>query len=395
MTAGSVQAAVGAGAGHDALAAVDEALAGVADGLPGAADLAVLFLGAAHASAAEPVSQRIRERLAPRHLLGVTASAVVAGDREIEDPAGVSVWAASLPGATVTSVRYPPPAGDQAAAAWPEPPGDTTALVLLGDPFTFPADAFLAWWDQARPGVPVSGGMASGAARPADVRLVLDGDVVTGGAVGVALGGVATRTLVSQGCRPVGGSYTVTRAERNLVQELGGEPPVERIRETFADADAPDQALMRSGLHVGTVIDEYRERHDRGDFLVRGVLGAEPGTGAIAVGDLVHVGQTLRFHVRDAASAEEDLRELLAGFAGPVGEPAPAAALLFTCNGRGQRLFGTPDHDARMVSDALGGAPLAGLHCAGELGPVGERSFLHGFTASVLVIDGGPAAHQM
>ena len=390
MTAGRVRAAVGPGAGPDALTAVDAALATVAEGLAGAPDIAVLFLGSGHASAAGPVAQRVRDRLHPRHLLGVTASAVVAGAHELEDPASLSVWAANVPGATVTPLRYPPAAAhDEPAAAWPEPPEDTTAVVLFADPFTFPADAFLAWWDQARPGVPVSGGMASGAVRPADVRLVLDGDVVTGGAVGLALGGVAVRTLVSQGCRPVGDSYTVTRAERNLVQELAGEAPVERIRATFSQADAADQELMRSGLHVGTVIDEYRERHNRGDFLVRGVLGAEPRTGAIAVGDVVRVGQTLRFHVRDAASAEEDLRELLAGFTGPAGE-APAAALLFTCNGRGQRLFGTADHDARMVSEALGGAPLAGLHCAGELGPVGERSFLHGFTASVLVIDDAP-----
>lgn len=378
-------AAASGSVGPDAVAAAETAAAEVAHVLGGRPDLAVVFLGAAHAADARRVAERIGARLAPRHLVGVTAGAVVAGAREIEDPRSVSIWAANLPGATVTPVRYPPPAaGGEAGQPWPEPPQDTTALILLADPFTFPADAFLAWWDQARPGVPVSGGLASGAARPEDVRLLVDDRAVDGGAVGVALSGVRARTLVSQGCRPVGESYTVTRADRNLIGELGGESPMDRIRATFAEADPADRELMRTGLHIGTVIDEYRETHGRGDFLVRGVLGAEADTGAIAVGDVVRVGQTVRFHVRDADSADEDLRELLDGFdaAGP-----PAAALLFTCNGRGERLFGSPDHDAALLTQALGGVPLAGMHCAGELGPIGSRSFLHGFTASVLVLD--------
>lgn len=384
MTGGRIQAAAGAGVGADALEAVEDAVATVASQLDGRPDLAVVFLGTAHAAAADRVAVRVGERLAPRHLIGVTAGAVVAGDREIEDPQGVSVWAARLPGAAVTPLRFPTPAGPgEPAPEWPEPPSDTTALLVLGDPFSFPADAFLTWWDRGHPGVPVSGGMASGATRPADVRLLFDGQVVRGGAVGVALAGVRARTLVSQGCRPVGDSYTVTAAERNLIVELGGEAPVERIRATFAEADSTDQQLMRGGLHLGMVIDEYRDAHGRGDFLVRGVLGAQAESGAIAVGDVVQVGQTVRFHVRDAASADEDLRAMLADFGGQ----GAATALLFTCNGRGERLFGAPDHDARLVSEALGAAPLAGLHCAGELGPVGERSFLHGFTASLLVLE--------
>lgn len=384
MTDGTLRAAAGAAVDTDAIAAVDVAAGEVADVLGGRPDLAVVFLGTAHAGDADRVAVRIGERLAPRHLVGVTAGAVVAGAREIEDHSGLSIWAATLPGATVTPVHYPPPGADDVGRPWPEPPADTAALVLLGDPFTFPADAFLAWWEHARPGVPVAGGLASGAARPGDVRLLLDGQVVEGGAVGVALAGVPVRTLVSQGCRPVGDSYTVTRADRNLIAELGGEAPVERIRATFTEAEPADRELMRTGLHIGTVIDEYRESHGRGDFLVRGVLGAEVDTGAIAVGDVVRVGQTVRFHVRDADSADEDLRELLDGFAA---RGAPGAALLFTCNGRGERLFGAPDHDARLLTQALGGVPLAGMHCAGELGRVGNRSFLHGFTASVLVLD--------
>lgn len=385
MTSSGIRAAVGTGAGADGVSAVDAALGPVADGLDERPDLVVVFLGADHAASADRVGVRVTERLAPRHLIGVTAGAVIGGQRELEDARSVSVWAAQLPGASLTPLRFPPPAdGSATASEWPEPPADTSALVLLCDPFTFPADAFLAWWEQVRPGVPVSGGLASGAGGPGQSRLLLDGEAVDGGAVAIALEGVRARTLVSQGCRPVGESYTVTRAERNLLQELGGEPPVDRIRETYAAAGPDDQALIQTGLHIGTAIDEYREAHSRGDFLVRGVLGAESGTGAIAVGDVVRVGQTVRFHVRDAASADEDLRELLADFRT---QGHPAAALLFTCNGRGARLFGSADHDSGLVSDSLGGVPLAGFFCAGELGPIGPRSFLHGFTASLLVLD--------
>jgi small ligand-binding sensory domain FIST len=306
----------------------------------------------------------------------------------VERPDAVAVWAARRPGSRLTPLRFGPPLDSPAAGGgWPELPAGT-ALLLFADPFSFPADAFLAWAAQARPGLPVSGGLASGSGRPGGNMLILDDEVHPEGAVGVAIAGdVAVRTLVSQGCRPVGPSWVVTRADRNLVQELAGAHPVDRIRETFAEAAPEDQGLMRQGLHIGLAIDEYRHEHGRGDFLVRGVLGAQPESGAVAVGDVVRVGQTVRFHVRDAASADEDLRTLLTGFAAGG---SPAAALLFTCNGRGARLFGRPHHDAELVQQVVGPVPAAGFFCAGELGPVGERSFLHGFTASVLAFDDPP-----
>ncbi|MDP8970327.1 MAG: FIST C-terminal domain-containing protein, partial [Actinomycetota bacterium] len=361
----------------------------VRDALRGRApDLAVVFLGASYTPAAADVRDRVVESLAPRHLVGVTSGAgVIAGTQEIEDLAALSVWAACLPGAELTPLRYEPPreSPDGLELGWEPPPQGAKGLLVLADPFTFPADGFLAWVDQARPGLPVSGGLASAGREPGHNRLLLDDAVVDSGAVAVAFGGdVRLRTLVSQGCRPIGSSYVVTRADRNLLQELAGEPPVERIRETFAEVDQAERRLMRAGLHIGTVIDEYREDFGRGDFLVRGVLGAEPDSGAIAVGDVVRVGQTVRFHVRDADSADEDLRELLSEFARTGSSDA---ALLFSCNGRGTRLFGSPHHDASLVREALGDLPLAGFFCAGEFGPVGPRSFLHGFTASMLAFE--------
>jgi small ligand-binding sensory domain FIST len=203
----------------------------------------------------------------------------------------------------------------------------------------------------------------------------------------VALGGqIALRHLVSQGCRPVGPPFVVTLGEGNVIGELAGAPAADRVREVFDAADRADQTLMRQGLHIGIVIDEYADEHERGDFLVRGVIGADAATGAVAVGDRVRVGQTVRFHVRDARSADGDLRALLDDLEELDGLSC-VGALLFTCNGRGSGLFGVRDHDAGLISAALGGAPLAGFCAAGELGPVGSRSFLHGFTASVLIVD--------
>jgi small ligand-binding sensory domain FIST len=189
-----------------------------------------------------------------------------------------------------------------------------------------------------------------------------------------------TRTVVSQGCRPIGEPFVVTRSERNALYELAGRPALERVRAMVDGASDAERVLMARGLHVGIVIDERRERFDRGDFLVRNVLGADKSSGAVVVGREVEFGSTVQFQVRDAHSADADLRSQLAG------HPA-AAALVFTCNGRGSHLFGEPDHDAALVHAAAGGGATAGMFCAGEIGPIGGRNFLHGYTASVLLFE--------
>jgi small ligand-binding sensory domain FIST len=222
------------------------------------------------------------------------------------------------------------------------------------------------------------GGMASGGIEPGDTRLFLDDRVVETGAVGARVPGIRIRALVSQGCRAIGNVYAVTRAEGNVIHELGGRPPLQRLQELVETLPPGDRELVGRGLNVGRVIDEYKAELERGDFLIRGVLGVDPQSGALAVGDKIEVGETIQFHVRDAATADEDLRTLLEREA----EPA-AGALLFTCNGRGSRLFSVPNHDASLVSEKLGGLPLAGFNCAGEIGPVGGKNFLHGFTASI------------
>ena len=354
--------------------AVGQVLEGLGDERP---DLVMLFTSPHHAGAFEDVASSVRGLLDPTVLLGGTAGAVIGGGREIEDSPALSLFAARLPATMLTPVRLEvvsTPDGPS-LVGWPDHPDGT--MLLLADPFTFPADAFLERVNEDLPKLQIIGGLASAAMQPGGNRLALDDQVTDAGAVGVVLsGGVEIRTVVSQGCRPVGKPYVVTRSDRNFILELGGKPALQRLQETATAADEEERELMRRGLQIGCVVDETRLEFSRGDFLVRGVVGADQLSGAIAVGDSVPVGRTVQFQVRDAGSADEDLRDLLTS-------AEADAALLFTCNGRGQRLFGEADHDAGVVDQLLGPLPLAGCFCAGELGPVGARNFLHGFTASL------------
>jgi small ligand-binding sensory domain FIST len=253
---------------------------------------------------------------------------------------------------------------------------------VLGEPFSFPADWLLERLNEDRPGVPVVGGMASGSHTPGGNRLILNGRVLDQGAVAALIHGpVQIETVVSQGCRPIGRTFVVTKAEQNVILELSGKPPLAQLQEVFDALPPADQRLVQQGLHVGRVINEYQDQFERGDFLVRNCVGADRDTGALAIGDYVRTGQTVQFHVRDAQTADEDLRELVRSAQQSSADQA-LGALLFTCNGRGTRMFDQPHHDAGVLSELLDGIPLAGFFAQGELGPIGGKNFVHGFTAS-------------
>ncbi|HYX76410.1 MAG TPA: FIST N-terminal domain-containing protein [Gaiellaceae bacterium] len=347
-------------------------------------DLAFVFLSADHFGSSADALAAVDETLEPKHLLGCVAEGVVARDRELEDGPGAAVWAASLPDAEIETFHSVALETDEGVAVTGFPELDGADLVtLLVDPFTFPAGGFLTKLNEEEDTVPLVGGLAAGGGEPDTQALFVDGEVVYEGAVGAVLRGVPVRTVVSQGCDPVGRDSVITNAEENVVFELAGEPALERLKGDIATL-TPDQerSAARGGVLAGLVIDENRADYGRGDYLMRGLMGVDEETGALAVGEAVRVGQTLRFHVRDAVSADEDLRENLA--AALDGEPA-AGALLFTCNGRGTNLFAAPDHDARAIAELLGDDALAGFFCAGEIGPVGGKPFLHGFTATLAV----------
>jgi small ligand-binding sensory domain FIST len=280
-----------------------------------------------------------------------------------------------------------------AVVGLPEKGDDDAVAVLLADPWSFPADGFIERSNDALGGLPIVGGLSAGPRGTGSTRLLIDGRIVERGAVGVLLGGpVAARTLVSQGCRPVGPAMTVTASDGNIIVELAGRRALDKLEEIVKALEPSEQALVSSGLHVGIAMDEYVEEHERGDFLIRGVLGADRETGGIVVGDLVDVGRTVRFQVRDADAADEDLRMLLERFREQSGLDTVEGALLFSCNGRGAHLFSTADHDVLAVRRGLATAGVAGFFAAGEIGPVGGRNHLHGFTASVLAFGSGSSA---
>jgi small ligand-binding sensory domain FIST len=351
-------------------------------------DLALLFIGADLAERADEVALALRAVLQPGVLVGCTCEGVIGGDQEIEGGEGATLLAARLPGVRLKPFHlglseWEGLLADEERFQQRVGAGEThRAQILLGDPFTTPIDLLLPALDRVFPGCPTIGGMASAGQRPGMNRLLLDDAVHQVGAVGVGLGGaLRVETVVSQGCRPIGRPLVVTRAEENVIYELGRRPALPLLEEMLGELPAEERDLLQNGLFVGVVIDEYKEGFDRGDFLVRGIVGADRESGALAVGDRVRAGQSIQFQVRDAATADEDLRHLLAPHGGTGS--APAGGLIFSCNGRGRQMFPHPHHDVRAVLDAVPGTPLAGFFAAGELGPIGGRCFIHGHTASI------------
>jgi small ligand-binding sensory domain FIST len=344
-------------------------------------DLAMLFVTPVHAAVLNEIVRTVNATLKPVSMLGCAAVSVVGGEREVERGPAISLWAGRTGPVTPFHLSVAQSPDGLAFTGWPERmPDDASSLILLPDPFTFPTDDFLRRMEEDRPGLPVVGGMASAARAPGGNRLVIDDRVVTAGAVGAFLGPqVRVTTVVSQGCRPVGDPFVVTRAEHNIVYELAGRSAVERLQEVAAALTDEDRELLADLVQIGRVIDENKLDFGPGDFLVRTVIGADPNSGALRVGDIVDVGSTAQFQVRDATTADQELRKLVDGLSGQ-------AALVFTCNGRGTNLFPEPHHDAQVVSEGLGGAPIAGMFCAGELGPIGGHNFMHGFTASVVLL---------
>ncbi|MFM8304753.1 MAG: FIST N-terminal domain-containing protein [Actinomycetota bacterium] len=359
--------------------AVGEVAGQVLDQLDGDdPDLLVCFASAHLVGALDDVVHALGALLTPRVLLGTTASGVLGGTHEAEDGIGFAVFAACLPGAVLEPVwlRSEETPDGPTVVGWPERAVDAEALVLAADPFSFPVERVLERIDAERPGLHVLGGLASGASRPGGNRFLLDGRIHADGAAGVLIGGVGMRTVVSQGCRPVGQPFVVTKRGRRSVEELGGRPALERLRELAEQADDEERRLLEQGVLAGVVVDEHLADFGPGDFLVRGIVGVDRETGAIGMGEPVEVGQTFQFHVRDATTADEDLRARLA-------HETAGGALLFTCNGRGRTLFGERDHDTGVIVETLGPVPVAGMFCAGELGPVGARNAVHSFTASL------------
>ncbi len=354
-------------------------------------DLLIITLSFHHAHLADAVANHVLIELNPRATIGTTAGGVIGCDSEVEAEPAIALLAAHLPGVrahtfTYNDLNWPASSNDpyqlfNNISGPLADEGDLRLAILFADPFSVPMSKMLPAIDRATKGTPIIGGMCSGSMQPKGNRLFIDGRVLNEGAVGVALSGnIRIDTLVSQGCRPVGEPLVITDAQHNLIKTLGNRPVLDVLHDLREDLDESDLALMQEGLLIGRVINEYKQHFGRGDYLIRNVIGIAEDETYIAVSDLLKVGQTVQFHVRDRRTATEDLH-LLLDAQKLYGEPA--GIFLCTCNGRGEGLFEAPDHEINLIRQRLGDMPLTGMFAAGEIGPIGQRNFVHGFTAAM------------
>ncbi|HWT95002.1 MAG TPA: FIST C-terminal domain-containing protein [Solirubrobacteraceae bacterium] len=373
--------------GGEPLSAAVEAAVQARQGLGGEpADVAIVFASGDHLLSPHATLEGIHEGLSPRTLIGCGASGVVEGRRELESGTAISVWAASFGGGEAYAFHSRAVEQEDAVAVTglPEMSGASGAI-LLPDVTTYPAELVLAELHDRAPGVPVLGGVASGASASGGALLFRDDEVLFEGAVGLRLEGVELLPCVSQGATPVGPELTITACSGNMIEELAGAPALTKLRDVILALEPAERELLSRGLLLGVVIDGDKPDYLHGDFLVRGLAGADPDEGSIAVGAMVRPGQVVRLHARDAMSASRDLVEALGLRREALGGQGAAGALVFTCNGRGRGMFGRGDHDAEAVGEAFDDVPAAGFFAGGEIGPVGGGSFLHTFTATVAV----------
>lgn len=373
----------------DSDAAIDEVCDSLHRDLSGQPpDLTVVFVSHHHRAAFAELASQLQARLKTKILIGCGGEFIAGGSREVEGRAALSVWTAIMPGATLIpfQVTFEATPDGLITSGWPDEFADQTAaraVLMLGEPHTTPVDAVIERLAEELPGTPLVGGMASGGRGPGQNVLFFNSEACGEGAVGVGIfGGPRVASVVSQGCRPVGPNFVITKARDNVVQELGGKPALIRLQEVYGALPEHDQALLQAGPHLGLVMNEQRDSFGLGDYLIANILGGDTNTGAIAVGSLVRVGQTVRLHVRDATTAHDEMSELLERHTKDRGPTH--GALLFSCNGRGTRLFPESHHDAATIRTLLGNIPLAGFFAAGELGPVGTKNYIHGYTASIV-----------
>lgn len=375
---------------HDDLElAVNETSNRVRASIDGEIDLVFAFAAGYSPAEFDRCMGSLQKLTRAKTVLGCTCETVIGEGLELETETALTVWAANLPDAEITPMHLTFARSGQESAivgwpeeftvAWPE----ASSLLILGEPFAFPVDVLLERFNEDRPDVRISGGMASGAQMPGESRLLLNDETFAEGLVAIRISGVSLRMLVSQGCRPIGEPMVITKAERNIMQSLGGKLALDVVFELFQTLPTQEQRMFQNGLHVGRVINEYQETFGFGDFLIRNVVGIDKEERSISIGDYVRPGQTVQFHIRDSKSASLELQQMLKAASS---ERPYQSALLFTCNGRGTNMFSDPHHDANLVCTS-GKFPVAGFFAAGEIGPVGNKNFLHGFTASLVLFD--------
>jgi len=360
--------------------------------------LGLVFLSPKFFPHAQQVLEILRLHAQIPLLVGCSGGGLIANAEELESAGGLVLALYSLPGATLKGVRF---TQEQVEAAdgenfWPVETGvardQVNGWLAFVDPFHLDGERWLRSWNQNYSAVPVYGGLASGNFPEPLAQLYLDGEVFEDGGVAIAVGGAVTLAgVISQGCTPIGEAWTLTRVEQNLIRNIANRPAYAVLSETVQNLSPEEQRKVQGNLHIGLAVNEYLEDFHRGDFLVRNLLGGDPNSGVLAVGALPRMGQTIQFQRRDAAAASEDLNELLAREKTRLAETEIYGGCLFCCNGRGKNLFGRTSHDSELVRAHFGPTGIAGFFCNGEIGPIGDKNFLHGFTASLALFVKKPA----
>ncbi|MEE2827073.1 MAG: FIST N-terminal domain-containing protein [Planctomycetota bacterium] len=352
-------------------------------------DLAFLFAAGYTPEEFDQYAPQARDLLNASNVIGCQCETGIAKAREFEGQKCLVVWVAHLPGCELLPMHleYERSADGGAIVGWPEEISgswpDPAKLIVIAEPFEFPTDGLLERFNEDRPGVEIVGGIASGALGPGQCRLLLNSQTFSRGAAVIRTTGTSyLHTLVSQGCRPIGEPMIVTHSERNLIYQLGGEPALVRLKKIFDALPTREQRMVETGLHLGRAINEYQEKFGYGDFLIRNIISLDGDTGAMMVADYVPVGQTVQFHIRDHETADAEMQQRVTTM---VDHLQPKSAVLFTCNGRGTNMFPELHHDAELLSRGLATDQIAGFFAAGEIGPIGGKNFLHGFTASVAI----------
>ncbi|HEY9680905.1 MAG TPA: FIST N-terminal domain-containing protein [Oculatellaceae cyanobacterium] len=353
-------------------------------------DLLIAFFSPHFQSEYEFLPDFLAKDLEPRNIIGCSAGGLIGGGLEVEREKAIVITAAVMPDTELTTFHCTDddlPDMDAGPDKWEKLVGvqneTEPAFILMPDPFSFKVDSLVQGLDFAFPRSIKIGGLASGASQPGMNALLINDKLYRDGCVGLALSGnIIVDSLVAQGCRPIGKPMTITRCKDNFLLELDGKPAVHALKEVLNGLDDRDQSLARNSLFLGVVMNEFKEEVKAGDFLIRNIIGIEPRTGALAVGEVLKVGRTVQFHLRDATTSSDDLKHLLSDYKDEQSAAPVSGALLFSCLGRGRHLYGEPNHDSNCFRQFIGDVPLGGFFCNGEIGPVGGTTFLHGYTSS-------------
>ncbi|HVM49646.1 MAG TPA: FIST N-terminal domain-containing protein [Candidatus Acidoferrum sp.] len=352
--------------------------------------LGLVFMSPRFFSRARQVLEVLQVHARIPLLAGCSSPSLIVGEHEVEQNAGVTLGLYALPGADLKAVHFTQEQVEEANGPgyWRLEtgiePSQTNGWLVFIDPFHLDSEAWLRTWNEAYAPLPVLGGLASGDFSEQTTQVYLNNEVFEEGGVALSCGGdVKLVGVTSQGCTPIGETWTLTRVEQNVIHQIGNRPAYKVLEETFNRLSPEEQKKARGNLFIGLVVNEYLEDFHRGDFLIRNLLAADPRSGSISVGAMPRLGQTIQFQRRSAAAATEDMEALLTRAHEQLANTQVYGGCLCSCNGRGRNLFGRPNHDAQMVQQRLGPLGLAGFFCNGEIGPVGEKNFLHGYTASL------------